>query len=141
MRIRILLLKNFLILLLLALIYSCIYFGIRDRFDIVACGLIGVNTAIVFLMAVSKQPIVGKIRRTNVISVQAPAGKTDIREKKARIAYLLARYVDKTITSEENDELDEWVGSSDKNMILFEEFTDPDKVKAALKILNKKQDE
>lgn len=62
---------------------------------------------------------------------------TDPMEKKAkRIATLLAGYMRETLTSTENDELDEWVGASDKNMRLFEELTDERRVTLALELLN-----
>src|SRR5205085_5181436 len=58
-------------------------------------------------------------------------------EKKARrIATLLAGYMRDNLTPAEHDELDEWVGASDKNMRLFEELTDERRVQLALDILN-----
>jgi len=58
-------------------------------------------------------------------------------EKKARrIATLLAGYMRDNLTPAEHDELDEWVGASDKNMRLFEELTDERRVQLALEILN-----
>jgi transmembrane sensor len=58
-------------------------------------------------------------------------------EKKARrIATLLAGYMRDNLTPAEHDELDEWVGASDKNMRLFEELTDERKVQLALDLLN-----
>src|SRR5690349_11986187 len=45
-------------------------------------------------------------------------------EKALRIASLIAGYIRHTLTAEEHDELDEWVGESDENMRLFEEVTD-----------------
>jgi transmembrane sensor len=58
-------------------------------------------------------------------------------EKKARrIATLLAGYMRKNLTPAEHDELDEWVGASDKNMRLFEELTDERNLKKALEIFN-----
>lgn len=42
----------------------------------------------------------------------------------ARIAYLLAGYIRKTLTRSEHDELDDWVADNDDNMKLFEEMTD-----------------
>ena len=45
-------------------------------------------------------------------------------EKALRIASLIAGYIRHTLTAEEHDELDEWVGESDDNMRLFEEVTD-----------------
>ena len=40
-----------------------------------------------------------------------------------RIAYLIEAYLRETITPEEHDELDAWVGSNDENMRVFEEQT------------------
>jgi hypothetical protein len=57
-------------------------------------------------------------------------------EKARRIATLLAGYMRKTISPQEQDELDEWVGASDKNMRLFEELIDESRVTLALAILN-----
>lgn len=58
-------------------------------------------------------------------------------EKKARrIATLLAGYMRDNLTPAEHDELDEWVGASDKNMRLFEELTDERRVQLALELLN-----
>jgi len=58
-------------------------------------------------------------------------------EKKARrIATLLAGYMRDALTPAEHDELDEWVGASDKNMRLFEELTDERRVQLALELLN-----
>lgn len=62
-------------------------------------------------------------------------------EKAARIAYLLTRFMHQTITSEENDELDEWVGASDKNMRIFESLTDEENVQAALDYLENIQND
>jgi transmembrane sensor len=45
-------------------------------------------------------------------------------EKALRIASLIAGYIRHTLTAEEHDELDEWVGENDENMRLFEEVTD-----------------
>ena len=41
-----------------------------------------------------------------------------------RIAYLVAGFINKTITEPEHEELDDWINASDKNMQLFEELTD-----------------
>jgi hypothetical protein len=56
--------------------------------------------------------------------------------KARRIATLLAGYMRDNLTQEQHDELDEWVGASDKNMRLFEELTDESKIALALQILN-----
>lgn len=44
--------------------------------------------------------------------------------KADRIAYLVSAFIRKEITPAETDELDEWVGESDHNVLLFEEMTD-----------------
>jgi transmembrane sensor len=56
--------------------------------------------------------------------------------KARRIAYLLSRFMRNTITSIEQDELDEWVGASETNMQLFEELTDEVNVQKGLKWMN-----
>src|SRR6185436_17896503 len=48
-----------------------------------------------------------------------------------RIAYLIRGFLFHTLTEKEHDELDEWVGASDENMLLFEKLTDPKVVKEA----------
>src|SRR3982750_586981 len=45
-------------------------------------------------------------------------------KKGLRIPSLIAGYIRHTLTAEEHDELDEWVGETDENMRLFEEVTD-----------------
>lgn len=60
--------------------------------------------------------------------------------KARRLATLLAGYMRGTLNEEEHNELDEWVGASDKNMKLFEELTDKGNVNLALKILNEDQE-
>jgi hypothetical protein len=60
-------------------------------------------------------------------------------QKARRIAKLLTGYMRNTLTTQENDELDEWVGASDKNMHLFEEMTDEHRVTLALQLLNDKE--
>lgn len=62
--------------------------------------------------------------------------KKEHERKARRIATLLAGYMRDTLTSAEHDELDEWVGASDKNMRLFEELTDKSRVALALELLN-----
>lgn len=53
----------------------------------------------------------------------------------ARIAHLLAGYVRKELTDEEKEELDEWIGSNEKNIQLFKELTDPVRIKKAFEPL------
>ncbi len=45
-------------------------------------------------------------------------------EPSYRVAYLVAAYIHDTLTPAERAELDEWVGSSKENLLLFEELTD-----------------
>jgi hypothetical protein len=59
-----------------------------------------------------------------------------IHTRARRIATLLAGYMRDNLTPQEQDELDEWVGASDKNMSLFEELVDEDRVALALAVLN-----
>lgn len=40
-----------------------------------------------------------------------------------RISYLISSYISGSISPEEHDELDIWVGASDDNMRTFEEMT------------------
>lgn len=56
-------------------------------------------------------------------------------EKAEHMAVLMVRYMLETITSEEHDELDEWVAESDLNMWLFEEMTDPNRIANQLRKL------
>jgi transmembrane sensor len=53
-------------------------------------------------------------------------------EKAMRIAYLIAGYVQQTLSPEEHDELDRWVEESDENALLFEELTDEENIEAGL---------
>jgi hypothetical protein len=55
--------------------------------------------------------------------------------KLKRLAYLITGFLGEKLTNEEHDELDEWVGSCDKNMKLFEELTDPNRIKKAYDLL------
>jgi transmembrane sensor len=56
-------------------------------------------------------------------------------QRAKRIAALLAGYIRGTLSPAQHDELDEWVGASDKNMRLFEEFTDDNRIHQALELL------
>lgn len=57
-------------------------------------------------------------------------GDNDI--KAQRIGYLIALYIQGTISPEEHDELDTWVAESDENMKLFEELTDEKNIELGL---------
>jgi hypothetical protein len=48
------------------------------------------------------------------------SGRNHISE---RIAHLIDAYLRQSITPDEHDELDDWVGASDDNMRVFEEKT------------------
>src|ERR1700712_1214350 len=48
-------------------------------------------------------------------------------EKAERIAYLIAGFINHTLTPAEHDELDIWVEASPENMQLFEDLTDEQK--------------
>jgi hypothetical protein len=56
--------------------------------------------------------------------------------KARRIAYLLASFKRENITPEEQDELDEWVGASDKNMQLFAGLTNEENIRNGLAWIN-----
>ena len=47
----------------------------------------------------------------------------DNNEASYRINYLISSYIKGSITPEEHDELDTWVGANDDNMRAFEEMT------------------
>lgn len=55
----------------------------------------------------------------------------------ARVAYLIAGYINDTLTDGEQDELDEWVSENDENMKLFEELTDEKTIGDSLQRLSK----
>ncbi len=55
----------------------------------------------------------------------------------ARIAYLIAGYINEALTEEEHDELDKWVCENDDNMRLFEELTDEKTIAYSLEQLSK----
>jgi ferric-dicitrate binding protein FerR (iron transport regulator) len=52
-------------------------------------------------------------------------------EKARRVAYLIAGYINQTLSVAEHDELDEWVSDNDDNMKLFEDLTDENNIFAA----------
>ena len=45
-------------------------------------------------------------------------------ERAQRVAYLVIGFINKTLTTKEHDELDEWVGDNDDNIELFAQLTD-----------------
>lgn len=51
-----------------------------------------------------------------------------ISEKLDRVAYLVDGYIRNSLAKKEQVELDAWINSSDENMKLFEELTDPETV-------------
>ncbi|MBV4359089.1 FecR family protein [Pinibacter aurantiacus] len=53
-------------------------------------------------------------------------------EKAQRIAYLVAGFINKTLTTKEHDELDEWVGENDDNTELFAQLTDKRNIDEAM---------
>ncbi len=57
----------------------------------------------------------------------------DLNEPAERIAYLIAGYINKKLSSAEHDELDDWVNERDDNMKLFEELTDEKNIEDNLK--------
>lgn len=59
-----------------------------------------------------------------------------------RIAYLIAGFIQQTLTPKEQDELGEWAGESGENMLLFEQLTDEDNIAeglAQMKTANEKE--
>ena len=58
---------------------------------------------------------------------------SETNELAERMAYLIAGYINRTLTEKEHDELDIWVNESDNNMKLFEDLTDENNIKANLK--------
>lgn len=65
------------------------------------------------------------------------AGHTEVDPD--RIAYLIAGFLRGTLTTGEQDELDQWVDASDDNLRLFEELTDEDKLEQAQAFFARKQ--
>jgi len=62
--------------------------------------------------------------------------ESTIEAKARRIATLLAGYMRNNLTLDEQCELDEWIGASDKNLKLFKELTDPKRVQLALELFS-----
>ncbi|MES1226262.1 MAG: hypothetical protein ABUT20_62880, partial [Bacteroidota bacterium] len=61
-------------------------------------------------------------------------GKDQYGEEQAqRIAYLIAGFLQQTLSEKEHDELDSWITASDENQRLFEELTDPAMIEKGLK--------
>lgn len=56
-------------------------------------------------------------------------------EQAFRIAYLIAGYIQNTLTVQEHNELDAWVEASDNNMQLFEDLTNETNMEANLAFL------
>ena len=54
-----------------------------------------------------------------------------------RVAYLIAGYIRNTLTTQEHQELDDWVNASDENMRLFEDLTDERNIQANLDWMDK----
>ena len=59
----------------------------------------------------------------------------------AGIADLIAGYTHGSLTNEEHDQLDEWVGANDTNMYIFETLTDDKKMLKALDQFNEVETE
>ena len=62
----------------------------------------------------------------------------DINLAAERTAYLIAGYIQNTLTEKEHDELDNWINEDDHNMQLFEELTDEQKLLANLEWMDEK---
>jgi len=58
-------------------------------------------------------------------------------EKEYRTAYLIAAYIQQKLTPAERQELDDWVGDSKENLLLFEELTDDNQLNKTLKWFHK----
>jgi len=56
--------------------------------------------------------------------------------KKKRIAYLVAGFLEKNLTGEEETELDDWINASDQNQRIFDDLIDPDKLRQGFKELD-----
>ncbi|HUN03615.1 MAG TPA: hypothetical protein PLS00_12220, partial [Niabella sp.] len=54
-----------------------------------------------------------------------------------RVAYLIAGYIQQSLTEKEHDELDDWVAASDDNNRLFGELTDEKNIEAVLSKMKK----
>ncbi len=53
-------------------------------------------------------------------------------QQAARIAYLVAGFLQQKLTEPEHDELDEWITASDENQRLFEQLIDPQQIKEGM---------
>ncbi|MBA2328386.1 MAG: hypothetical protein H0V91_02075, partial [Flavisolibacter sp.] len=60
-------------------------------------------------------------------------------EHAKRIGYLVAGFINETLTPEEHDELDRWVEESEANMMLFEELTDEKNIEEGLRNLRRRK--
>lgn len=54
-------------------------------------------------------------------------------DQQHRVAYLIAAYIQQKLTPAEREELDDWVGDSKENLLLFEELTDDNQLNKTLK--------
>jgi len=63
---------------------------------------------------------------------ESPTNHDENLQKAERIAYLIARHIQDTLTPEERIELDDWVTESDENLELFEKLTDEDNLEAGI---------
>ena len=54
-------------------------------------------------------------------------------DKSYRIAYLIAGFIQENLSPAEREELDDWVGDSNDNLILFEELTDEQNLQQSLR--------
>ena len=56
-------------------------------------------------------------------------------EKAKRLGYLIAGFIQNTLSEKEHDELDEWVSASTENQLLFEELTEEKNIEENLAFL------
>lgn len=61
---------------------------------------------------------------------------SDMNGPAERAGYLIAGYINKTLTEREHDELDNWVNESDANMKLFEDLTDEKNIEDNLRLMD-----
>ena len=62
-------------------------------------------------------------------------------EQAQRVAWLVAGYLQKTLSEKEHDELDDWINANDDNQRLFEELVTPAALKKNLQDFNEPDEE
>lgn len=69
------------------------------------------------------------------VELKRPLRKLDHNQKIRKLTLLMVGYHRGSLSRSQHDELDEWVGASEKNTELFSEMSDEDKVHSALKVM------